>query len=194
VRKRIKEIRNEDPTNIKNLKTKLFEVPSFKNFFEKIKKEWENAKENIDYSFEFTYNSDVEMTEIFPPCIKEIVQKLQNGVNLSHTERLYLVFFLHALEYPLEKIIDLFSVLPDFDRDKTEYQVKFAKRKEYSPHSCSKLKSLNLCKAEKYKDELCLEGYYSKKKDKERKIQHPLFYIQIKQYRLNRKVNKREDV
>ena len=40
--------------------------------------------------------------------------------------------------------------------------------------------------AMKYKDELCLEGYFSKKLDSQKKIQHPLFYVQLKQYRKHR--------
>jgi DNA primase large subunit len=93
-----------------------------------------------------------------------------------------LVFFLHALQFSIDDIVDLFTKLPDFDRKKTEYQVEFAKKKGYSPHSCSTLKSLGLCKAKEYNDRLCLEGYHSKKHDEQRKIQHPLFYLQMKQY------------
>ncbi|TFF88785.1 MAG: hypothetical protein EU550_00635, partial [Promethearchaeota archaeon] len=193
VRKRIKSTQNQDPESIPTLKSQLFEISEFKKLYENIKGQWESIKGNLDYSIEFTYTPELNTEEIFPPCIREILQKLQNGVNLGHTERLFLVFFLHALEYPIDKIIDLFSLLPDFDRDKTEYQVKFAKRKEYSPHSCVKLKSLNLCKAEKYKDNLCLEGYYSKKNEEERKIQHPLFYVQMKQYRSSRNEERDEE-
>jgi len=47
-----------------------------------------------------------------------------------------------------------------------------------------------------------LEGYYSKKQDVQKKISHPLFYVQLKKYRksitqknksnLNKKRNKHE--
>ena len=43
--------------------------------------------------------------------------------------------------------------------------------------------------AAKYKDEICLEGYYSKKEDTQKKIKHPLFYVQLKQFRASRKEN-----
>ena len=36
---------------------------------------------------------------------------------------------------------------------------------------------------EKYKDTLCLEGYGSKELTERKKLKHPLFYVQIKQYR-----------
>lgn len=41
--------------------------------------------------------------------------------------------------------------------------------------------------AEKYKDELCLNGYYSKKNDEQKKLSHPLFYVQLKQFRSSNK-------
>jgi DNA primase large subunit len=79
--------------------------------------------------------------------------------------------------------VDIFRTSPDFDESKTEYQVKFAKDKGYDPHSCSKLKSLALCKAREYKDEICLEGYYSRTQEEQKKIKHPLSYVSIKEFR-----------
>ena len=61
-----------------------------------------------------------------------------------HIERLFITFFLNALEYPIEYIIDIFSTLPDFNKEITKYQVDFAKKKAYTPHSCETLKTLNL--------------------------------------------------
>ena len=72
--------------------------------------------------------------------------------------------------------------MPDFNRDKTLYQVNFAKKKEYVPHKCATLKSMNLCMATKANDALCLEGYFSKKNNEQRKISHPLFYVRYKQF------------
>ena len=108
------------------------------------------------------------------------------------------MFYLHALKFSVDEIVDLFAKLPDFDRKKTEYQVEFAKKKGYSPHSCSTLKSLGLCYAKQYNNQLCLEGYYSRKYDEQRKIQHPLFYLQMKQYqkygsKLKEKGEKKDD-
>jgi len=50
-------------------------------------------------------------------------------------------------------------------------------------------------KAKKYDDELCLEGYYSKKQEEQKQIQHPIFYVQLKQYRSNKtkKTSKKTD-
>jgi len=82
--------------------------------------------------------------------------------------------------------VDIFSALPDFDRKKTQYQVEYAKKKNYTPYQCSTLKSLGLCMATKYKDELCIEGYGSKELTERKKLKHPLFYVRLKQYRSER--------
>jgi len=116
-------------------------------------------------------------------CVIEILKKAEEGQNLVHHERLFIVWFLLALEYPVENVVDIFSTLPDFDREKTTYQVEYAKRKNYTPYQCSTLKSLGLCMADKYKDELCKDGYGSKEPTERKKLKHPLSYIRIKQYR-----------
>ncbi|TXT59509.1 MAG: DNA primase large subunit PriL [Promethearchaeota archaeon] len=184
---------NINKEDLEILKKNLLSVQEFNELYEKILEEWELKKEDFEYSYEISFRKDRSVSKDFPPCVKEILQKAKEGSNLIHNERLFLVFFLLALDYPVENIVNLFSTLPDFDREKTEYQVNFAKEKEYSPHSCSKLKSLNLCKAKKYDDKLCLEGYHSKKYDEDKKIQHPLFYIQLKQYRSNKRKPKKKD-
>jgi DNA primase large subunit len=179
---------SDDEATVLAFREKCFETEGFKELYDMILEEWKEKKEDLEIiEFKFTKGSD--LSDSFPPCLKEILQKAQDGVNLTHNERLFLVFSLHALEYPVEKIVDIFSVLPDFNREKTLYQVNFALEKKYTPHKCDTLKSLNLCMAEKYKDELCLDGYYSRKTEEQKKISHPLFYIQIKQYRTSRPQN-----
>ncbi|MFO8019133.1 MAG: hypothetical protein R6U96_10890 [Promethearchaeia archaeon] len=186
IRKKISEKKFSDKTQLKTFKERLLELDGFKDIFHLIEKQWEEKKEEFADTLEFTYTDAENISGFFPPCIKEILRKARNGINLAHNERLYVVFFLHALEYPIEKIVDIFRSSPDFDESKTEYQVKFAKEKGYTPHSCSKLKSLSLCKAQQSKDEICLEGYYSKTQGKQKKIKHPLSYVKIKQYRASR--------
>ncbi|MFX1259457.1 MAG: hypothetical protein ACFFAN_16510 [Promethearchaeota archaeon] len=178
---------NENPASLEALKNPILKLKEFKEIYENILHEWELKKEHFEYSFEIGFKEGSDLSNSFPPCIIEILSKAQEGQNLTHTERLYLVFFLHALNYPVVEIINIFSTLPDFDKNKTTYQVEFAKKKAYTPHSCSTLKSLNLCKAVKYKDELCLEGYYSKKLEVQKKISHPLFYVQFKQFQSSKK-------
>ncbi len=182
VRKKILEIGSKNRENTSALRELLLKVDDFKDIYNKIIAIWEKKKEEFTYSIEIGFEEGTDISHLFPPCIKHILSQAKEGKNLSHNERLFLVFFLHALEYPIEKIVDVFSTMPDFDREKTHYQVSFAKNKGYTPHSCKTLKSLNLCRASEYHDDLCLEGYHSKKKDERRKISHPLFYVQFQQY------------
>lgn len=165
----------------------LFKIEEFKDLYDTISAIWEHKKEEFEYSFDVKFKKGENMGEILPPCIKEILTKAKEGQNLIHTERLFIVWFLNALEYPEEMIVEVFSTLPDFNREKTAYQVKYAKKKGYIPYSCQSLKSNILCMASKYKDKLCLEGYYSKIQEKQRKIAHPLAYVRIQQYRTTRK-------
>ncbi|MFX0020637.1 MAG: hypothetical protein ACFFB1_11965 [Promethearchaeota archaeon] len=173
---------DDNAKSIQSFKKNLLKVNEFKDLYDDISNLWDLKKESFDYSTDIKYQKDKDLVTAFPPCVKEILIKAQENQNLIHIERLFLVFFLNALSYPLDEIIDIFSTLPDFNRDKTKYQVEFAKKKGYVPHSCQTLKSLNLCMASKYKDDLCLKGYTSKKDKEQKKISHPLFYLQFKQY------------
>ena len=184
----IEDIDNKD--KLERLKRELFKYKEFKSIYDNILNEWELKKEEFEYSVDIHFEEGKEFQGLFPPCIKEIMTKAEEGQNLTHIERLYLVFFLHALNFPNETIINIFKGLPDFDGKKTEYQVEFAKKKGYTPHSCNTLKSLNLCMATKYGDPLCLNGYKSAKYNEVRAIKHPLFYVQYHQFKRSVMKNK----
>jgi len=183
VRKKLLIQEEKDISSLDDFKYKLLEIKEIRELNERILDVWELKKDEFGEPYVFKYSKGENVEESFPPCIVDILKKVDEGQNLTHIERLFLVFFLHALEIPIDEIVNFFAKLPDFDRKKTEYQVKFAKKKGYLPHSCSTLKSYSLCRAEQYKDELCLEGYYSKKLESQKKIQHPLHYVRIMQYR-----------
>ncbi|MHA1986867.1 MAG: hypothetical protein ACW98D_09530 [Promethearchaeota archaeon] len=168
--------------DIEDLREQLFKNQVFKNLYNSISELWEEKKEDFEYSFEMGFKKDQDVSKFLPPCIQEILAKVKEGQNLVHTERLGIVWFLNALKYPEEEIINLFSALPDFDRDKTGYQVRYAIKKGYTPYSCKSLKTYSLCMAKKYKDELCLKGYFSKKYNVQKNISHPLFYVQFTQF------------
>jgi len=178
-----------DSTDLNKFKEKLFEIQEFKDLYNSISEIWESKKEEFEYSLDITYKEGKDISKLFPPCIKEILTKAQEGQNLIHTERLFILWVLNALKYPEEKIVNVFSTLPDFDREKTAYQVKYAIKKGYTPYSCKSLKSYTLCMANKYKDKLCIEGYFSKKLQEQRQISHPMFYINLKQNKSPTKKN-----
>ena len=176
----------EDKATLENFKEKVLKIKSLKDLYEIITKEWTLKEEEFEYSFEIEFKPGEDVSSSYPSCVKETLKKAQEGQNITHTERLYLVWFLNSFNYPEDKIINIFSTLPDFNREKTAYQVRYAKKKGYIPYSCQSLKSYDLCMAKKYKDELCLEGYFSKKYESQREIKHPLSYVRIKQYRISK--------
>lgn len=100
----------------------------------------------------------------YPPCIRWMINNIALG--LPHAARFTLVTFLGKMGYNSEEIVDLFSRVPDFNADRTRYQVEHilgmrGGRKKYSVPSCRTLRSYNLC----FPDEIC-QG-----------IRHPLYYI-----------------
>jgi DNA primase large subunit len=167
-------------------KERLLKNKTFKNIYERIENIWEKEKDNYQ-QIEISYTNGKTQKEDFPPCIQEIMNKAGESQNLIHIERLFIVWFLNALKYPEEEIINIFSALPDFDREKTTYQVRYAMRKGYTPYSCESLKSYNLCYAKAYDDDICLKGYYSRTQEKQMELTQPLRYIGIKQYRQSKK-------
>jgi len=183
VRNKILIEETEDKASLKAFLDITFKIQEFKELYEKINSIWTKRKEDFDFTFKFDITSKTDLLKLYPPCVLEILKKANEGQNLVHHERLFIVWFLLALEYPVEKVVDVFSTLPDFDREKTTYQVEYAKKKKYTPYQCSTLQSISLCMKEKYKNTLCLEGYGSKELTERKKLKHPLAYVRIKQYR-----------
>ncbi|MEM0128137.1 MAG: hypothetical protein QXO03_03510 [Thermoplasmatales archaeon] len=111
----------------------------------------------------------------FPPCLKEIIEEMKKGVNVSHAGRFYLVTFLHRIGLPNDEIMKYFGDVPDYAEKITRYQVEHitgtGKGREYSVPSCQTLASLGLCYKER--DPLCSSG----------RIKHPLSYYRMKNLR-----------
>ncbi len=171
-----------DQVNIDEIKEELLKIQEFKELFENINAIWDLKKEEFEFELELTFDKSQDLKNHFPPCIQEIINKLKEGQNLIHTERLFIVWFLNALNYPEQEIIDIFATLPDFNREKTGYQVRYAIKKGYTPYSCKTLKTYTLCMAKKYKDKLCMKGYFSKKLNTQKQVSHPLFYVRYNQF------------
>ncbi len=106
-----------------------------------------------------------------PPCMRQLLAKVQAGENLSHSGRFALTAFLHALGMSSDEILQLFSTSPDFDESKTRYQIDHITGKisgtEYTPPECSTMKSYGICFGE---DNLCRKEWMT----------HPLKYYRVK--------------
>ena len=130
------------------------------------------------------YRRDVEAAPIgkldvnkLPPCLKQILSAAQAGENVPHVGRFALVAFLNSLQLSTDDILNLFSRAPDFEEERTRYQIEHitgeGSSTSYKAPGCEKLKTYGLCPSEEM-DALC------------KKVHHPLGYYQAK-WRKNKK-------
>ena len=113
----------------------------------------------------------------FPPCIQAIVLALSQGTNITHAGRFALTAFLHNIGMNVTAIAQLYARSPDFDSEKTMYQVEHITGREgtgteYTTPSCAALLTTGLCVK---KTPLC------------EKVSHPLSYYRIKKGDLKKK-------
>lgn len=106
-----------------------------------------------------------------PPCMKDILSAIQSGENVSHVGRFAIVSFLNSLQLSTNDIIKLFSTAPDFEEEKTRYQIDHIKGNtsstSYRPPGCDKMRTYGVCPVDKM-DGLC------------RKTRHPSNYYKAK--------------
>jgi DNA primase large subunit len=117
-------------------------------------------------------------TELFPPCISHALANVQGGVNLAHSMRFAMTSFLLSVGMPVDEILNLFNISPDFDAEKTLYQIEHiagATGNVYKPPACDTMRTYGNCIG---KDRLC------------DKINHPLGYYERKIYLKNREKGK----
>ncbi len=110
-----------------------------------------------------------EVTEdAFPPCIRGFLDQVAAGANLAHTARFALTTFLLAVGMTVDEVVGVFNTSPDFDEEKTRYQVEHISGKggtAYTPPSCATMATYGNCPGE---DSLC------------RWVSHPLSYYERK--------------
>jgi len=106
-----------------------------------------------------------------PPCMKNILSSIQAGENVPHMGRFALVSFLNSLKLNTNEILKLFSTAPDYEEEKSRYQVEHItgdiSSTSYKPPGCEKMRTYGLCPVEEI-DELC------------KKKRHPLSYYSAK--------------
>lgn len=106
--------------------------------------------------------------ELFPPCIAHALANAQGGVNLAHSMRFAMTSFLLNVGMSVDEILNLFNISPDFDAEKTLYQIEHiagATGNTYKPPACDTMRTYGNCVG---KDRLCEKishplGYYEKK-------------------------------
>jgi DNA primase large subunit len=112
--------------------------------------------------------------EAFPPCIRYCMEGLLAGRRASHMERFALTSFLVTVGMPLDRLVDLYTSVSDFDPTMTQYQVEHiagirGNRTKYTPPLCDTLRTHGICRN---KDDIC------------ERVKHPLSYYRIKARRL----------
>jgi len=107
----------------------------------------------------------------FPPCMRQLLAAAQSGINIPHVGRFALVTFLHSAGMDTDEILRIFSKSPDYDEERTRYQIEHITGKisgtEYNAPGCSSIKTWGLCPVEKM-DDVC------------RRVSHPLSYYRYK--------------
>ncbi len=104
----------------------------------------------------------------FPPCIQALVQAITAGTNLPHQGRFAITAFLHAVGMSAQEIVELYCRAPDFNVEKTVYQVEHitgTRGTEYTAPSCATLRTYGFCIK---RDGLC------------ERVNHPLNYYLIR--------------
>ncbi len=115
------------------------------------------------------------MPDCFPPCMAHALSGAQSGINLSHSMRFALTSFLLNIGMNVDGIIALFQVSPDFDEERTRYQVLHihgATGTVYKSPSCNTMVTYGNCNG---KEPLC------------ERISHPLGYYRKKAWILGKK-------
>ena len=109
--------------------------------------------------------------EKLPPCLKDILSAIQSGENVPHMGRFSLVSFLNSIGMNTNEILRLFSTAPDYQEERTRYQVKHitgeSSSTRYKSPGCQKMRTYGLCPTDKM-NELCRQtshplSYYNKK-------------------------------
>ncbi|MGB9774504.1 MAG: hypothetical protein ACPL4I_10865, partial [Bacteroidota bacterium] len=98
----------------------------------------------------------VNIPNAYPPCIKNIIQRLASGEEVEHMARFALVAFLDrvithvGVDMKVKLISQYFANTADYDPRKTEYQVRHIMGlagggTKYSVPTCTTMKQLGLC-------------------------------------------------
>ncbi len=88
-----------------------------------------------------------------PPCMMDLLKKMQEGVNVPHAGRFALTAFLSHVGLDVDDVIGLFRVSSDFKESIASYQVRHIlgdiSGTRYTPPSCSTMQTYGICLRDK---------------------------------------------
>ncbi|WP_136717638.1 DNA primase regulatory subunit PriL [Halorientalis salina] len=130
-----------------------FEVPDA--IAEELTEEVERIRELLD-DLDLTREIDTVVPDLFPPCMKHLLDKVQKGEHLEHHSRFAIAAFLTSIGMTTDEIVELFEVNPGFGEEQTRYQVDHIRGAtsptEYSTPACATMQSYGDCIG---KDDIC---------------------------------------
>ncbi|MFC6719566.1 DNA primase regulatory subunit PriL [Natrialbaceae archaeon GCM10025810] len=116
---------------------------------------------------DLTREIDTVVPDLFPPCMKALLDQIQKGEHLPHHSRFAITAFLTSIGMNTDEIVDLYRVNSSFGEEMTRYQTDHIRGDtsptEYSPPSCATMQSYGDCVN---KDDLC------------ERIPHPMAYYE----------------
>ncbi|MCU4926003.1 DNA primase regulatory subunit PriL [Halobacteria archaeon AArc-dxtr1] len=116
---------------------------------------------------DLTREIDTVVPDLFPPCMKALLDQIQKGEHLPHHSRFAITAFLTSIGMSTDEIVDLYRVNSSFGEEMTRYQTDHIAGEtsptEYSPPSCATMQSYGDCVN---KDDLC------------ERIPHPMAYYE----------------
>lgn len=138
---------------------------AIRGYTEDIKRELEETRKKFGDAEGFI----VKDPNCFPPCIAHILSNLKEGINVTHGARFAVTAFLLNLGLSEDEIIEIYKNSPDFDEERTRYQVRHIAggtgSVRYTAPSCGTMRTYGNCVGS---DDICV------------KISHPLNYYRLK--------------
>lgn len=138
---------------------------AIRGYTEDIKRELEETQKKFGDMGGFT----VKDPSCFPPCIAQILNNLKEGINVTHGARFAVTAFLLNLGLNEDEIMAIYKNSPDFDEERTRYQVRHIAggtgSVRYTAPSCATMRTYGNCIGT---DHIC------------EKISHPLNYYRLK--------------
>jgi len=133
----------------------------------------EKRKKFGDAGFGFESGSGsgflVKDPSCFPPCISYVLSNLKEGINVPHSARFAVTAFLLNIGLTEDEIIEIYKNSPDFDEERTRYQVEHIAGDKgsvrYTAPSCGTMRTYGNCIGN---DGIC------------EKVSHPLNYYKLK--------------
>jgi len=98
---------------------------------------------------DLTREIDTVVPDLFPPCMRHLLDQVQKGEHLPHHSRFAIASFLTSIGLSTDEIVELLEVNPGFGEETTRYQVNHIRGEtsptEYSPPACATMQSYGDC-------------------------------------------------